>query len=360
MSKELFANIAQNALSVGINNSTTSLSVVDASTFPVSGNFRIRVDNELLLVTGVSGTTFTVTRGIEGTSATSHSAGAQATHVLTSAALAIHFASLEDENTFVEKNTFHAHSSVGVDSEPDVSPVLVAAGGISTMTASLTVTEEFTAIGSNAFAGALWAEATYLVPDDTSGADATAVVASAAVLAGAAQNWNEVAGLTCFADNANSGTISQLYGFVSNVVSRAGTITYAAGSLGGISVAGGTVSNAYGQYLSATLLSGAGAVVNNYGIYIEDFSGVGSGDRFSIYSAGGTAYFESQVWIGTATGDAAAKLQVDSTTQGFLPPRMTTTQRNAISSPPEGLVVWDTTLHKLYVYNGTIWIVVPG
>jgi hypothetical protein len=53
---------------------------------------------------------------------------------------------------------------------------------------------------------------------------------------------------------------------------------------------------------------------------------------------------------------ASAQLDVNSTTRGFLPPRMTTTQRNAIASPAEGLQVWDTTLKLMFVYNGTTWI----
>jgi hypothetical protein len=51
---------------------------------------------------------------------------------------------------------------------------------------------------------------------------------------------------------------------------------------------------------------------------------------------------------------ASAVVQCDSTTRGFLPPRMTTTQKNAISSPAAGLVVYDTTLNKLCVYT-TAW-----
>jgi hypothetical protein len=51
---------------------------------------------------------------------------------------------------------------------------------------------------------------------------------------------------------------------------------------------------------------------------------------------------------------ASAKLEISSTTQGFLPPRMTTTEKNAISSPAAGLVVYDTTLNKLCVYT-TAW-----
>jgi hypothetical protein len=59
---------------------------------------------------------------------------------------------------------------------------------------------------------------------------------------------------------------------------------------------------------------------------------------------------------GTFTDIASARLAVNSTTQGFLPPRMTTTQKNAIASPATGLMVYDTTLNLISVYNGTMWI----
>ena len=54
--------------------------------------------------------------------------------------------------------------------------------------------------------------------------------------------------------------------------------------------------------------------------------------------------------------NTTAVLQAESTTRGFLPPRMTTTQRNAIASPATGLVVMDITTFKLCVYNGTSWV----
>jgi hypothetical protein len=56
------------------------------------------------------------------------------------------------------------------------------------------------------------------------------------------------------------------------------------------------------------------------------------------------------------SGNASAAAQIDSTTKGFLPPRMTTTQRNAIASPAAGLMVYDTTLNAMFYFNGTIWI----
>lgn len=56
-------------------------------------------------------------------------------------------------------------------------------------------------------------------------------------------------------------------------------------------------------------------------------------------------------------GDAHASAihQVDSTTKGALIPRMTTTQRDAIASPAEGLEVGNTTTHSRDFYNGTAW-----
>ena len=52
---------------------------------------------------------------------------------------------------------------------------------------------------------------------------------------------------------------------------------------------------------------------------------------------------------------ASAALQVTSTTKGFLPPRMTTTNQDAISSPATGLVIYNTTLNCLTQYDGTLW-----
>ena len=56
-----------------------------------------------------------------------------------------------------------------------------------------------------------------------------------------------------------------------------------------------------------------------------------------------------------ASLNASAVLQADSTTRGFLPPRMTTTQKNAIATPAAGLVVYDSTTNKLCCYNGSTW-----
>ena len=68
-----------------------------------------------------------------------------------------------------------------------------------------------------------------------------------------------------------------------------------------------------------------------------------------------TAIVTNNFLVGTTTDVASSKLTVESTTQGFLPPRMTTTQKNAIASPASGLVVYDTTLGKLCVRGASAW-----
>ena len=63
------------------------------------------------------------------------------------------------------------------------------------------------------------------------------------------------------------------------------------------------------------------------------------------------------ITIGSATkAVASAQLEMVSTTQGFLPPRMTTTQINAIVSPAEGLVAFNTTISHLCCYQGGAWV----
>ena len=84
---ELYSNDPSTTLSGSMTTGASSLAVVSATGFPAGPNFRIRIDNELMLVTGVAGTTWTITRGIEGTTVTSHASGATVNHYLTAGAL---------------------------------------------------------------------------------------------------------------------------------------------------------------------------------------------------------------------------------------------------------------------------------
>lgn len=53
--------------------------------------------------------------------------------------------------------------------------------------------------------------------------------------------------------------------------------------------------------------------------------------------------------------NASALMDLQSTTLGFGLPAMTTVQINAISTPREGLQVWDTDIKKSKIYNGSVW-----
>ena len=65
----------------------------------------------------------------------------------------------------------------------------------------------------------------------------------------------------------------------------------------------------------------------------------------------------AQVGINNENPDASAALDITSTTQGFLPPRMTNAQRQAISSPAAGLQVFVTDFEggRFMFYDGTEW-----
>lgn len=87
MTYEQYVNDPGTTLNGAINSSVTSLVVASATGYPTSGNFRILIDSELMEVTAVSGTTWTVTRGAESSTAASHSNGAAVNAILSAAAI---------------------------------------------------------------------------------------------------------------------------------------------------------------------------------------------------------------------------------------------------------------------------------
>ena len=109
------------------------------------------------------------------------------------------------------------------------------------------------------------------------------------------------------------------------------------------------------------LYGGAGA--GGYGLGIQ-------GGQFRLYTGGSTTRFSflndwagteiftikgtGALGIGNSSPHASSLLDITSTTKGLLPPRMTTTQKNAIASPAAGLIIYDTSLSKLCVYT-TAW-----
>ena len=63
----------------------------------------------------------------------------------------------------------------------------------------------------------------------------------------------------------------------------------------------------------------------------------------------------AQVGIGTIVPDASAILDMQSTTQGMLIPRMTLAERDAIVEPAEGLQVYNTTNNSSDIFTGGVW-----
>ncbi|MFT6525413.1 MAG: cell division protein FtsB, partial [Bacteriovoracaceae bacterium] len=91
----------------------------------------------------------------------------------------------------------------------------------------------------------------------------------------------------------------------------------------------------------------------NTGIYSPSADNLalatGGVERLSVSPSGG-------IGIGIASPPASAILEISSTTQGFLMPRMTTAQMNGISTPDNGLHIYNTTTNSMHFYNGSAWI----
>jgi hypothetical protein len=101
----------------------------------------------------------------------------------------------------------------------------------------------------------------------------------------------------------------------------------------------------------------------------------GKGFIGTYFYAGTTYYDNARIYIGSTSNakfqtftsgfsieqgtlttiQPSAIFELKSTTQGFLPPKMTTTEKNAIATPAAGLVVYDTTLGKLCVRGAAAW-----
>lgn len=94
------------------------------------------------------------------------------------------------------------------------------------------------------------------------------------------------------------------------------------------------------------LTSGTGTKIVRGFYHNPTVTGATSHRAFESSSGGGH--------FNTTSVNASAVLQADSTTQGFLPPRMTTAEKVSIATPAAGLVVYDTTLNKLCVFT-TAW-----
>ena len=114
--------------------------------------------------------------------------------------------------------------------------------------------------------------------------------------------------------------------------------------------------------LSVSALYAAGKAFNFIGSSLASAAAPAGGIQFNN-GAGALAGDTALIWdnaskalgIGTATPSSKAVLDLSSTTKGFLPPRMTTAQRDAIAAPSTGLIVYNTTNAALEMFNGASW-----
>lgn len=122
---------------------------------------------------------------------------------------------------------------------------------------------------------------------------------------------------------------------------------------------GGGGSYSAGAGIDATALAGNSIAINLLAGTALDFA---AGQLGSAWNLTGTdlSYLGGGLGLGVTTPNASALFEMQSTSQGFLPPRMTTTQRDAIATPATGLTIFDTTENKLMYYDGSSWLEVGG
>lgn len=87
-----------------------------------------------------------------------------------------------------------------------------------------------------------------------------------------------------------------------------------------------------------------------------------TGDTTRWKKNGDDLYFDNgNIGIGTTTPEPSAILDIKSTEKGFVPPRMTQAQRDAISNPANGLLIYQTDgATGFHYYNGSNWIGITG
>ena len=110
---------------------------------------------------------------------------------------------------------------------------------------------------------------------------------------------------------------------------------------------------------SAIWLKGQTTGTGNVNVNAWRSSLAGTGSIFSANVGTNAPIFNmlstGQMSVGAETPASTAALDITSTTRGLLIPRMTTSQRNAISTPATGLMIWNTDDTTLHNYTGNTW-----
>jgi len=124
------------------------------------------------------------------------------------------------------------------------------------------------------------------------------------------------------------------------------------GSTGSVNILQGTA-NGSGTWFSASLIVGGNSAFTGGGTtnYISKWTSSSSLGNSQIFDNG------TSVGFGTSSPSSSSIVDLTSSSKGFLPPRMTEVQRNAISSPTIGLMVYQTNgSDGVYVYKASGWV----
>ncbi len=143
----------------------------------------------------------------------------------------------------------------------------------------------------------------------------------------------------------------------------------AAGSIGPAGPAGSDASILMGSITGTSNINGATLTSGILNLTPADLTNGGvvtSGSQTfgGVKTFNGNILGNAQLGIGTLSPNNTAALEIASTTQGFLPPRMTFAQRQAILSPATGLMVYCTNCGETggepQFYNGSSWVNMIG
>jgi hypothetical protein len=132
----------------------------------------------------------------------------------------------------------------------------------------------------------------------------------------------------------------------SNTAIGAGALS--SNSTGEFNTAIGYLANVVSDSLTNATAIGNGAIVES-----SNTIQLGNTDVTNVKTSG--TLTAAGMGLGVSAPNASAILEASSTTQGFLPPRLTTTERDSIANPVAGLTIWNSTNTQLEVYDGSYW-----
>lgn len=166
--------------------------------------------------------------------------------------------------------------------------------------------------------------------------------------------------------NAATSTAGIVFGNSTSYTQTSGTRTYVSLNSGFAPTSGTAIHNSMAFTGTFNQTGGANGVtrgihINHTLTAVADYRAIdissNEADAKGIYQTGSstTNNFVGRTMFGsTSTPSSVAAVEISSTTQGFLLPRMTTTQRDAITAVA-GLVIFNTTTTKMECYDGTTW-----